>query len=836
MSEMIVQVRNKMLRRIGGVNHFVSHNKDYTIQFQFDESWDNVRTKMAVFAYEDGEYGSEIFDGDTCNVPELPREGRILIGVKAGEDLSTELLCIPVCKSADDVITDEYDEPDPKIYEQILDIINNLWNGGTTVYPSPVRFLAAPSAAKVGDLIRVKEVDENGDVTRTEGFDVGVELEKKIDAPQVAQVGEVLTVEEVDAEGKPKKWKTARGVNITTELTQESTDTQVPSAKAAYDAIQNATDKDAVRFVAQKLTDTQKQQARENILAFGFTQLCDDSIEGWHDSADTKYKQALGLDTARGDFPIYITRVGRLSSFSAYMGYTLDGKYVMFYRYSDGSLSTTSPTYKNVVFIELTNSDGQWLSTTPFNIIQDYYNIKSIIYGVAEGCLLPLIYLDDKGCVFLGHTPNYSTVRVMVNNKSAISTSALFDKLSVVIASTTINGVTSYTADKNFSEVLSACKDGATVVINYDNIIIPMVDFSDSQISFMISLYGFATIDVFLREGDNDVCNVTLYRSPYYEFSAVYVNFVDGESEGLLDADYTYNELFDEIDYSRNIYGYYQDRELKLTEYPSPEDGDLAYFSFTGVNPVDDKVYFERIDYKQDGTITYQKKEVCTDIDVMTGATSTEGGSSGLVPAPAQNDSLVSKFLNDRGVWEEPFPLYSWYNLSLLLNTGTNLPRSIIITQSYNNPVSGVPEDRFGLLVFTNTNREYLKYIMFGSSGKIYDVEYNRGTERYYYYESKYSLPTVSTSDNNKILQVSNGVWTASDFPTASPTALGGVKPIAKTDSMTQEVGIDAEGKLYTKPSSSSGGSISFEQDGDYILIISTGVTIIEENGYITIS
>lgn len=208
MSEMIVQVRNKILRRIGGVNHFVSHNKDYTIQFQFDESWNNVRTKMAVFAYEDGEYGSEIFDGDTCNVPELPREGRILIGVKAGEDLATELLCIPVCKSADDVITDEYDEPDPKIYEQILDIINNLWNGGTTVYPSPVKFLASPSAAKVGDLIRVKEVDENGDVTRTEGFDVGVELEKKIDAPQVAKIGEVLTVEEVDEDGKPIKWKT----------------------------------------------------------------------------------------------------------------------------------------------------------------------------------------------------------------------------------------------------------------------------------------------------------------------------------------------------------------------------------------------------------------------------------------------------------------------------------------------------------------------------------------------------------------------------------------------------------------------------------------------------
>lgn len=267
MNQMIVSVRDKMLRRIGGVNHFVTHNKDYDIQFQFDDSWADVRHKMAVFAYEDGEYGSEIFDGEICAVPELPKEGRVYIGLKAGDELATELLCVQVCKSANDVITDEYDVPDPKIYEQILDIINNLWGGGDTVYPSPVKFLASPSTAKVGDLIRVKEVDENGDVTRTEGFDVGVELKKKIDAPQTAAVGEVLTVEGIGEDGKPKKWKTAPGVNITTELTQESTDSQVPSAKAAYDAIQNATDKDAVRFVAQELTEEQKEQARKNINA-----------------------------------------------------------------------------------------------------------------------------------------------------------------------------------------------------------------------------------------------------------------------------------------------------------------------------------------------------------------------------------------------------------------------------------------------------------------------------------------------------------------------------------------------------------------------------------------
>ena len=387
MSEMIVQVRNKMLRRIGGVNHFVSHNKDYTIQFQFDESWDNVRTKMAVFAYEDGEYGSEIFDGDTCNVPEFPREGRILIGVKAGEDLSTELLCIPVCKSADDVITDEYDEPDPKIYEQILDIINNLWNGGTTVYPSPVKFLASPSAAKVGDLIRVKEVDEKGDVTRTEGFDVGVELEKKINAPQVAKVGEVLTVEEVDTEGKPKKWKTAPGVNITTELTQESTDAQVPSAKAAYDAIQNATDKNAVKFVEQELTEDQKQQARDNIGAKPV------------------------------DFPVTITP----STTDGVTTYTADKTFAEIKAAYDSGANVCVNLYGNLLFLSEISEDHVGFG----GIITDYCNVVIInsenIITASDYYLYALKYfndiiIDDDGNLFVTKDYSFTTMTVPVPN------------------------------------------------------------------------------------------------------------------------------------------------------------------------------------------------------------------------------------------------------------------------------------------------------------------------------------------------------------------------------------------------------------------------------------
>ena len=49
-------------------------------------------------------------------------------------------------------------------------------------------------------------------------------------------------------------------------------------------------------------------------------------------------------------------------------------------------------------------------------------------------------------------------------------------------------------------------------------------------------------------------------------------------------------------------------------------------------------------------------------------------------------------------------------------------------------------------------------------------------------------------------------------LPIANATTLGGVKPVSKTSEMTQAVGIDSEGHLYTKPGtgrSGSGGGLS---------------------------
>ncbi len=49
-------------------------------------------------------------------------------------------------------------------------------------------------------------------------------------------------------------------------------------------------------------------------------------------------------------------------------------------------------------------------------------------------------------------------------------------------------------------------------------------------------------------------------------------------------------------------------------------------------------------------------------------------------------------------------------------------------------------------------------------------------------------------------------------LPIASSTVLGGVKPVAKTDAMTQSVGVDEAGALFTAPGSGGGSSGGLEK------------------------
>ena len=78
-------------------------------------------------------------------------------------------------------------------------------------------------------------------------------------------------------------------------------------------------------------------------------------------------------------------------------------------------------------------------------------------------------------------------------------------------------------------------------------------------------------------------------------------------------------------------------------------------------------------------------------------------------------------------------------------------------------------------------------------------------------------IPTAPTASNGTnttqvattafVQNAVQGAGSSYTLPVASSTTLGGVKPVAKTASMTQEVGVDASGALYTEPGSGGGGS-----------------------------
>ena len=118
---------------------------------------------------------------------------------------------------------------------------------------------------------------------------------------------------------------------------------------------------------------------------------------------------------------------------------------------------------------------------------------------------------------------------------------------------------------------------------------------------------------------------------------------------------------------------------------------------------------------------------------------------------------------------------------------------------------------------FANYDSSLVSY-MVGISGTTAIVSYNEidiATEAQV--NAKYTKPStgIPESDLASAVQTSlNKADTAlQSVPLATASAVGGVKPVAKTDDMTQSVGVDANGALFTAPS--GGGSIEYMTDDE---------------------
>ena len=140
MPEIIISIENKEAQ-LRAPATIVTGNSDYTVRFMFDPEWDEYEEKTAEFRYwRSGEKkrSEVLFSGSTVAVPILRDIDEVEIGVYAGNLHTSTGARIPCARS----ITDGsavHDPPPTDVYNQLMEYLASLQNGGANVAVARLR-------------------------------------------------------------------------------------------------------------------------------------------------------------------------------------------------------------------------------------------------------------------------------------------------------------------------------------------------------------------------------------------------------------------------------------------------------------------------------------------------------------------------------------------------------------------------------------------------------------------------------------------------------------------------------------------------------------------------
>lgn len=126
MPDIQIKVANKIAT--GDNTKIVCGNSDYVAVFEFDAEWDAYDTKTARFVYG-GKHEDKVFTGNKCEVPVIQNTRDVTVGVFAGDLHTTTpayFMCLPSILCGGGAPAD----PAPDVYAQILELLNNIADGG----------------------------------------------------------------------------------------------------------------------------------------------------------------------------------------------------------------------------------------------------------------------------------------------------------------------------------------------------------------------------------------------------------------------------------------------------------------------------------------------------------------------------------------------------------------------------------------------------------------------------------------------------------------------------------------------------------------------------------
>ena len=126
MADHIIEVRvDDKIATVVGDPLYVCGNSDYVVKFAFDAEWADHAMKTARFIKSNKEYIDVVFNGNECQMPIIADTPYVRIGVFAGNLCTTTAAIVNaqrsiLCGSGVPA------EPDPDVYAQILERIDNL--------------------------------------------------------------------------------------------------------------------------------------------------------------------------------------------------------------------------------------------------------------------------------------------------------------------------------------------------------------------------------------------------------------------------------------------------------------------------------------------------------------------------------------------------------------------------------------------------------------------------------------------------------------------------------------------------------------------------------------
>lgn len=368
-----------------------------------------------------------------------------------------------------------------------------------------------------------------------------------------------------------------------------------------------------------------------------------------------------------------------------------------------------------------------------------------------------------------------------------------------------------FICDKTEDEIDAAIAKGDNVIGVYGLMIFQLSSTGDYKIficqqgRYINSIYKETFDSNYIMEGIrlSDIAPEDVPNS--YEVP-VYVPTKDGMQwqygRPLLATDYFMNEFTDEEKalMQKNL-GIDDLSLVKYTEQELTNSQQKQARKNIGAKPVDFPVTITST--TTDGVTTYTADKTFAEIKAAynSGANVYAVYKQGIVPLSGVYNDISAVFygllgeiggkiicninIDSYGVELEhssPVPCVEWNNL---IDGLANTPY-VLIVEGDNAP------DHGGLLFYYyGATSSKLGYKLFTYSGNLYTIEYDRRNNYISSVKTLFAIPTVSISDNGKILQVANGTWTKTDLPASLP-----IPATAQVGQIVKVKSVDESGKI----------------------------------------